>query len=159
MGLVLQNYVPDDIPNSARGSKWLVPAREAFDSKETSKEECEDDKKAGIVKEDQSRFFTQKTPPPTQAKKVAPKKNPFIPSDSDDDFVPVGQKTPPPPPQPQAKTLKTFTKKNVVSKLKKPERVKIGQTDVYKNCWMNNVWKLIDPSKKSLQTFLQKGKI
>ena len=31
--------------------------------------------------------FTQKTPPPPQAKKVAPKKNPFVPSDLDDDFV------------------------------------------------------------------------
>lgn len=79
--------------------------------------------------------FTQKTPPPPpRANKMFNKKNvvsklkkPFINDDSEDDFEPFTQKTPPPPPR--GKAVKTFTKKTLASKLRKPERVRGGGAD------------------------------
>ena len=67
------------------------------------------------------------------SKKVLPSKkavklenNPFVETDSEDDFEPFTQKTPPRPTK--AKAVKAV-KKNVLSKLKKPEGVRGGGAD------------------------------
>ena len=58
-------------------------------------------------------------------KAVKLEKNPFVETDSEDDFVPFTQKTPPRPTK--AKAVKALKKKpNVLSKLKKPEGVRGG---------------------------------
>ena len=58
-------------------------------------------------------------------KVVDKKKNPFLETDSESDFEPFTQKTPPRPPKVKAVKRKT----NVVPKLRKPERVRGGGAD------------------------------
>ena len=64
-------------------------------------------------------------------KKGGKKKNPFLNSDSEEDFVPFTQKDPPIGQHlltstPVQSTSKASRKANVVEKLKKPERVRGG---------------------------------